>query len=211
MLNRVHGGAVVKSDIKPFIKLQQRRKECHKQKEELALKATEFICEDDIIGIDSGSTAVFLAEAIKERFSRLTIVTHSLDVFEILCNHKDFSVILCGGLYMRSENAFYGTLTVDMLSNLHIQKTFIFPSAISLEYGMFDYQNELCPVQKQMINSSDTIFILADSSKFEKKALLKLDSMKPYYNYITDSMLPTELKRLYEENNIKIYTGGIKK
>lgn len=210
-LSRVHGGAVIKSDMKPFPDLRQRNKEYSAQKEALALKATEFISDGDIIGIDAGSTAISLAEAVKERFSKLTVVTHSHDVFEILCNHKEFSVILCGGHYMQSENVFYGALTLAAFSNLHMQKAFIFPSAISLSSGIFDYQNDLYQIQKQMMMSAEEIYILADSSKFEKKALLKIDDVKMDYHYITDAFLPEELKRLYEENNIKIFTGGIEK
>lgn len=56
--------------------------------------------------------------------------------------------------------------------------------------------------------SADNIFILADSSKFEKKAILKLDDMKNEYIYVTDSSLHDELKKLYKENNIKICSEG---
>lgn len=208
-LSRVHGGAIAKSEMKPFMELRQRNKEYSEQKYQLALRATDFISNGDIIGIDSGSTAISFAEALKEKFSKLTVVTHSMDVFELLRDYKDFSVILCGGHYMRNENAFYGALVLEALSNLHIQKAFIFPMAISLEYGIYDYYEELYSVQKQIMKSSDDIYILADSSKFEKKALLKLSDMKTDYNYITDSFLSDELKKLYKENGIRIYTGGI--
>ena len=55
------------------------------------------------------------------------------------------------------------------------------------------------------MKSSERIFLLADSSKFEKKALLKLDDMRSEYCYITDSELRCDIQRLYSENNIKIY------
>lgn len=173
-LSRVHGGAVVKSDMKPFPELQQRNQEHSEQKAELSLKAIEFISNGDIIGIDSGSTAISLAEVVKDNFSKLTVVTHSLDVFNLLCNHEYFSLILCGGHYMRRENAFYGPLTLDTINNLHIQKSFIFPTAISFDGGIFDYEAELCQIQRQMMKSSDDIYILADSSKFEKRRYLRL-------------------------------------
>lgn len=210
-LIRVHGGAVAKNDMRPILKLQERNKECSDQKMSLSLKALEFISEGEIIGVDAGSTAISFAEVLKEKFSRLTVVTYSLDVFNILCNHKDFSVILCGGHFMKHENTFYGTLTLDMLNTLHVQKSFIFPSAVSLEYGICDYNKEFYLVQKQLIKSSDDIFILADSSKFEKKALLKVDDMRTDYVFISDSDLPEELRVLYRENNIRIYTGENKK
>lgn len=206
-LTRVHGGAVAKSAMKPYKELKQRNKEFGKQKYELSLKAAAFISDGDIVGIDSGSTAISFAEVLKERFSKLTVVTHSMDVFEILSDHKDFSVILCGGHYLREENAFYGELTLDMLNRLHIQKAFIFPSAVSLEYGIFDFQNELYQIQKQLLKSSDEIYILADSSKFEKTGLLKLNTMNPEYIYVTDCSLRDEIVKLYKENDIKIYLG----
>ena len=204
-LTRVHGGAVAKTAMKPFKKLEERNNEFREQKYELSLKAAEFISEGDIIGIDSGSTAIFFAEVLKERFSKLTIVTHSMDIFEMLSDYKDFSVILCGGHYLREENAFYGELTLGMLNSLHIQKAFIFPSAVSFEYGISDYQKDLYQIQKQFMKLSNEIYILADSSKFEKTALLKLSNMNPEYIYITDSSLQNEIVKLYGENDIKIH------
>lgn len=210
-LTRVHGGAVAKSGMKPFKELKERNKEFGEQKYALSLKAAEFVSDGDIVGIDSGSTAISFASVLKERFSQLTVVTHSMDVFEILSGHKDFSVILCGGHYLREENAFYGELTLDMLNSLHIQKAFIFPSAISLRYGIFDFQKELYQIQKQMTRSADEIYILADSSKFEKTGLLKLSNTKQEYIYITDHSLQDEIVKLYQENDIEIYLGGKEK
>lgn len=208
LLTRVHGGAVAKTGMSGFAALSQRNNEHGNQKKELSLKACEFINEGDIIAVDAGSTATFFAEALKEKFTKLTVITHSLDVFNILNSYKDFSVILCGGYLMKEENTFYGSLTVNMYSTLYAQKAFIFTSAVSLEHGICDFRQEFYDVQKVMIGCADEIFVLADSSKFEKKALLKLTDMKNEYIYITDNDLPNELKELYKENSIKIYTGG---
>lgn len=205
LLLRVHGGAVTKSGMKPYLNLDERNKEFSEQKKNLALKAAEFISDGDIIAIDAGSTAILFSEVLKEKFSHLTIVTHSLDVFNIL--NEYFSVILCGGYYMREENSFYGAQALDMLASLHMQKAFLFPSALSLEYGICDYQKDLYLVQRQLLKSSEDIFVLADSSKFEKRAMLKLDDMRAEYSYITDCELSEELVKLYKQNNIKIYTG----
>ncbi len=206
VLSRVHGGAVAKREMKHFPKLPERNLEYGEQKQKLSKRACEFVSEGDIIGIDAGSTAISFAGALKEKFRSLTIVTHSLDIFNILNGHNDFELILCGGNYLQNENAFYGPLTLNTLATLHLGKVFVFPSAVSLKYGICDYQSELYQIQKQLMQSADDVFILADSSKFEKNALLKLDDMKNDYIYITDSDLPQELNRLYKKNNINIYT-----
>lgn len=204
-LTRVHGGAVAKTNTKPFFSLQKRNKENISLKNCLSKKAADFVLDGDTIAIDAGSTAIAFAEALKEKHISLTVVTYSLDVFHILSPNKNFCVILCGGYYMENENAFYGALTIDTLQKIHVQKAFICPSAVSLKGGICDYQNDLFQIQEKLFECSDEIYILADSSKFEKKALLKHDDMKTEYTYVTDSDLSEELQRIYKKNNINIF------
>lgn len=207
LLKRVHGGAVEKLSMKQFSSLKQRNKEFSEEKRNLSLNATRFVKDGDLIAIDEGSTAISFAQILKEKFTNLTVVTHSLEVFNILCYHKDFEVILCGGYFNKEENAFYGSLALDTLRKIHVQKAFIFPSAISIEFGICDYQEDLYQIQRQMLKCADSIYVLADSSKFEKKALLKLDDMRKEFCYITDSNLPVGLDKLYKENEINIFKG----
>lgn len=204
LLKRVHGGAVAVSGLKEFNELKERSKEFVKEKTELSKNAVQFVNENDILFIDAGSTAVHFAEVLKENFQNLTVVTHSFDVFNILCNKEGFEVILCGGHFSKKENAFYGSLALDMLREVYVQKAFIFPSAVSIEFGICDFNEPLFQIQRQIIKNMDDIYILADSGKFEKKGLYKMSDMKKEYHYITDSNLPYELKQLYKENGIEI-------
>jgi len=205
LLSRVHGGAISAGNMTPMISLKQRNLEHNEGKRELAQKVLSFINEDDIIGIDSGSTAIPVAEAVKSCFSRLTVVTHSSDVFDILKDHADFTVILCGGHYLKNENAFYGPVALKTLRGLHVKKAFVFPSSVSLEFGIGNTFQELHLMQQQLLSNADQVYILADSSKFEKRSLLKLSDMKQEYCYISDNSLSEELRRLYAENNLRIY------
>ena len=209
LLRRVHGGAVVVSEVRPFQIRSDRESVRGAQKASLAEKAMELISENDVIGIDSGSsTALFFARALKEHFRHLTVVTCSLDVFEILHGYADFQVILCGGYFHEKEHYFYGTPAIDTMSQLFLQKAFICPAAISLEYGLYDHQPEVYLTQKKMMASSDEIIILADSSKFEKKALMKFDDMHPKYQYVTDYEFSDGLMQLYQQNGIHIVKGN---
>lgn len=210
LLTRVHGGAVLNAEMKPFLSLEIRNEENVEGKRQLAKKACEFIEEGDYIAIDEGSTAIILAEEIKNRFKNLTIVTYSLDVFQILRENVDLNVILTGGFFNSRENAFYGNLVLEALDKIHVSKSFIFPTAVSLEFGIGDYHSLFYDVQKKFFKIADKKFILADSSKFEKKALLKVDDMGAEYTYITDSNLPASLEKLYKENGIIVFKGDKK-
>ena len=206
LLERVHGGAVAVGEIKPYRDFGYRREENSDNKRALSKLAVDFIEEGDIIGIDTGSTAIHLAEAIKERFSELTVVTYSVDVLRILGGYKNIRVIVCGGIYFPEENCFHGEPVEDMLGKLHMNKVFIFPYAVFMKNGVCDHTYNLYPLQKKLLECASEIFILGDSSKFEKNALYKVCEMKKEFVYITDENLSDELKNLYKENEFRVIT-----
>lgn len=210
LLSRVHGGAVAKTDMKPFFDLDQRNTQFSAQKQNLSERAVEFVSEGDVIAVDGGSTAIPFAETLKARFTRLTVITYSYDVFKRLCHHADFTVLLCAGDFDRAENAFYGKYAQQMLSTLHAQKAFLFPSGISMEQGIYDYMTNQYAMQMLMIRCADEVFVLADSSKFEKTGLYKLADMEKSFTYITDGQIPDQLLELYRQNEINIYEGARK-
>ncbi len=206
-LQRVHGGAVTLGEVLPYLSLESRLEERRDQKAELSGVAMAFISEGDVIGVDAGSTAVDFADQLAQHFNSLTVVTSCMDVFNRLCRHPSISAILCAGHYSKSLNGFYGPLVVDSLKKLHMQKFFMFPAAVSLKYGICDHEPHWTETINQYCASSEEIYILADSSKFEKSALMKVSEMNPQYTYITDSSLSPELRELYRENQIRIIAG----
>ena len=203
ILKKVHGGAVRNKTVNKFYDLPVRKEQHDDRKNVLAKTAVKMINEGDVVGLDTGSTAICLAHEIKNKFESLTVVTHSLDVFEIL-NNTGNNIILCGGIYMPSERSFYGIHTNAVIERIYMPKLFLCPSAISIKYGICDWSEELLCVQRSMINRSDKIYVIADSSKFETNALLKIDDVTPKYTFITDNELPDTVKQLYAENGINI-------
>jgi DeoR/GlpR family transcriptional regulator of sugar metabolism len=202
-LKRVHGGAVSRKKFHSFSSLGNRMTEHKEEKIYLSKTASTFIKENDIIAIDSGSTAIELANVIKQSFRNLTIVTNSPTVLNLLSENDGFTVIQIGGQYLKNEQAFYGHIAEDAIQHLHFQKAFVFPSAISLQQGAGDFVHELVNVQKAYIRNADEVFILADSSKFETFAPIKLCDLFSYH-VITDNKLSNETYDLYKKNHINI-------
>ena len=206
-LLRTHGGAVSITKNNTPASLKVRKSQCQPEKTELCHYAMRFIENGDIVAIGEGSTAVELAKLIECTISRLTVITNSLEIFNILSSNSGIELVLCGGDYIRDELAFAGNITINTINQLHTQKAFIFPSAVSLKFGITDYFKNFYALQKAYMENTDKVFILADSEKFEKAAYLKLESINPEYTYITDSGLSDEIYKLYQENNINIIKG----
>lgn len=202
LLRRVHGGAVAITGMMPYQPLEQRNLEQSSQKDALARIAATLVNEGDYIAIGTGSTPIHFAQELKKRLHRLTVVTYSLDVFEILKDVPGFQLILAGGQFVPEENAFTGQITLDMLSTLHVQKAFVFPSAISLEHGIWGFEQTLYPLQQKLLQCCDQAYILADSSKFERTALFKVADTRADFIYVSDPELPQQLRALYAENGL---------
>ena len=207
ILRRVHGGAVAIGEIMHRMPLEERSHSFSREKIMLAKAAADLVEEGEIIGIDAGSTAVPFAEELAKRFSSLTVVTYSYDVFEVLSKCQGIKVILIGGDYNSNERYFGGPLALNALDTVYMKKAFIIPMAVSLENGISGFSQDFCTLSNKMMEHSDEVVILADSSKFEKRALYKRSETKSEYTYVTDGELSDEIKRLYYENGIKIIIG----
>ena len=203
-LQRVHGGAVLPGAMTHISRLEQRMEENKKGKLELSKTAAGLVTNGDIIYIDSGATARYFADALKSTGKQLTVITHSQDVFELLQDTDGIELIICGGQYMRKERAFYGHLTLQILQQLHVEKAFLMPSAISLQGGACDFNQELLSVQKQVMLQCDKLYLLADSEKFERHGLYRLCSLEPGCTIITDSGLNPHLRQVYQEQGLEI-------
>ena len=206
LLRRVHGGAVPVTEMMTYHPLAERNREQSTQKDALARTAAALVNEGDYIAIGTGSTPMHFAQELKKRLQRLTVVTYSLDVFQILKDVPGFQLILVGGQFVPEENAFTGQIPLDTLDKLHVQKAFVFPSAISLAHGIWGYEQTLYPLQQKLLQCCDQAYILADSSKFERTALFKVADTRTEYIYVTDPELPEQLRALYEDNGLHIIT-----
>lgn len=207
LLKRIHGGAAGPEKTHEFQDLSHRVHLQSEEKKKLAGIAVSLIKENDIIAIDSGSTAIEFAEALKEKLHALTVVTSSVSVFNILRENPDYQLIVIGGQYHKSEDAFYGPLAENQLRNLSVCKSFIFPSGVSLKYGITDYLVEFVPLQKAYLEIAEQSIIMADSSKFETSAFIKICDLDANYIYITDDKLSDDIYEKYIQNSINIYRG----
>lgn len=207
-LKRVHGGAVRLAQMKQFKQVSLRKQENYEEKNELSLAGIELVREGDIISIDYGSTAILFARALRGRFSRLTVVTQSLDVFRELEQEENYKRILVGGEYLDSESSFYGELATQFMDGLHVEKAFVFPSAVSLEGGVQDFITELVPVQKSFIRRANKVYVMADSSKIEKMALMKICGIDLCDAVVTDDRLDEGIRERYLKANVRIFRAG---
>jgi len=206
-LKRVFGGAIASKNPLHFADFSARLNAHYVQKRAVAEKVSELINENDVIALDAGTTAMVVGEVLKKKFQNLTIVVYSLPLFNLL---KDkFNVILTGGEYYQKEEMVYGDLAIETVKRLHTNKCFIFPSAVSISHGVEDYIPCAVTLQKELMNYSDNVFVAADSSKYDCRALMKICSIDRSHVYITDSEVGKDVVSNFERNDYTLLIGEI--
>lgn len=204
VLKKIYGGATLKTDIPSEITYATRMSTDIDEKNEIAEKAITLIEENDSIFLNDSSTNILLSKLIKKKIKSLTVITNSLVIASELSSCENYNIILAGGFLDVKEQAFFGTISENIISQFVVNKAFLSVSSISLKDGITDFPLKEVNIQKEMIKYSKEVVILANSKKFETTTLIKVSDLKNIKTIITDSQLKSDIYDNYKKNNINI-------
>lgn len=207
LLVKVHGGAISKHKMKnkyPNLTYKDRETFSQEEKAQVAKLACEYVKDNDIIMLNSGTTNFLLAKNLLHRFRKLTVITNSQDIASMLMEDDGITVILAGGIYNRQEKGFLGGLTAEFLNHFKADKLFLSVSGVDYVFGLSDYNDNEVLVQQKMIANSAQIIVLADSKKLESISLLHVCNISEVDMIITDDKVPNETLKKYKSLKINI-------
>ncbi|QEK13068.1 DeoR/GlpR transcriptional regulator [Crassaminicella thermophila] len=204
LLKRVYGGAVLKKNKVHQLNYVKREKEFADEKKEIAKIAIRYIEEGQSIALNNGTTNIEIARELKKNFKELTVITNSLMIASELADVDSFTIILTGGILNNKEYAFYGDLSENVLSDFIVDKAFISVGGVSLTRGITDYLPGEVQIEKKLIEISQEVIILADSSKIDSVSLIKVTDIHEANLVITDSKLDDKILNKYLKNGIEI-------
>ena len=98
-------------------------------------------------------------------------------------------VILIGGIVDNESASVTGLLSEHIIEELHIQKAFLSCSGFSLESGMTEVHLAEAQLKRKVIEFSQQLFALVDSSKFGKEDLTSFARPEKINRLFTDQHL----------------------
>lgn len=203
LLTRIHGGATISRGVENLFSFDRKALLNKEKKIQICRKAAAFISENDIIYIDCGTTVYHLVQFLKN-FNSLRVVTNSLPVVSELQYHPHIKVYLIGGEIDPKRKALYGPLSELGLEKYRADKAFIGASGITLGRGLSSNDEKEARITFSMARAASDVYLLCDSSKFEKDAFFKYAELSLVTSIITDEDIPDEIVRLYTRNKINI-------
>jgi DeoR family glycerol-3-phosphate regulon repressor len=173
-LLKTHGGALSINQFEP--EFEARLEVNTEGKKAIGAAAAKLVSDGASMIIDSGTTTLCLAEALIPRQS-LTIFTNDLHVAGKLAGRNSNRVHVLGGELIGNEWATAGRDTTAMLQNHLTDFSFIGASALDASTLLTDYSREIAELRGQMLIQGRVSVLLADSSKFAKRAPVRVNNL----------------------------------
>lgn len=205
LIYRTHGGATSIKNRDIGSSFQTRQRTNSETKRAITLNAIAYIFEGAIIGLDASSTSWYFAQQIPD--IPCTVVTNSMHNIMALVNKPNIRTIATGGVYSSKYDAFYGPLSEKLLERLHIDIGVFSCSGIDSQGGIWESNEVNASLKRKMIDASGQKILIADTSKFEKKNLIRLSELSQMDILSTDKQPGNELIYYCDEHNILILTA----
>lgn len=201
-IKKVYGGVTV-NEINSVTPFEERNIEHSREKDLVCQMASKFIADDDVIFIDSGTTTMKLLNYIKDH-QHLTILTNNLNIIIAALAYPNLNVITLGGNLIRETNSFSGIGSIDLLKYYNISKAFMASAGISISNMVTNSSFQEHDIKRAIIEKAEETYLLVDSSKFGKSALVTYCELKAVDYLITDNVPPNSFVQYCNNNNVNL-------
>ncbi len=202
LLHRVHGGAMSSQSKDIGRSFQARQRLNSEAKKYIAQQAVEYVFEGAVIGLDASSSSWHFAQLIPD--IPCTVVTNSMHNINALVNKPNVTTIATGGVYSAKYAAFYGPLSEQLLLRLHIDLCVFSCTGVDSSGAIWESNELNASIKRKLIDASAQKFLLLDSSKFERKNLIKLGELSQLDILFTDQAPNESLQNYCKEQEIHL-------
>jgi DeoR family ulaG and ulaABCDEF operon transcriptional repressor len=208
MLLRTRGGAETLPQKKPAFALsgetfQHNMASFGPEKRAIARHAVSLCQDGETIIVNGGTTTFMMAEFLADK--RLKILTNSFLMAERLLTSSENEIILPGGQVYREQNVILSPFDNDITQHHYAGKMFMGVFGLSM-LGLMEADPLLIQAEKRLIGQAEELIVLADSSKFARKAGLILCGLNRVACVITDTGAPDSALVMLRQAGVKVVT-----
>lgn len=173
------------------------------RKRAIARHAASLCVDGETIIINGGTTTFMMAEFLADK--QLKILTNSFLMAERLLVSSENEIIVPGGKVYREQNVILSPFDNDITQHHYASKMFMSVYGLSL-LGLMEADPLLIQAEKRLISQAEELVVLADSSKFAKKAGLILCGLDRVSTVITDTNASDGAVQLLEQYGVNVVT-----
>lgn len=172
-------------------------------KEIIGQKAASLLEENDVIYIDTGSTAIRLLQSGNVLPKHLTVISSSLEVLEAISANTDYSLFALPGQLNRDINGFLSLETIESLKTYNIKKGFIGVRGVSAKGELTTDTSIDAKIKSTAKEVCQTLVLMADKQKVDQSALFNFASLSEFDYWVCDEVTPL-IQELSQKLNFTI-------
>ena len=203
VLNRFHGGAVPPSGA-VNVAYEARRRSAPEEKSSIGTVAASLVPDGASILINIGTTTEQVAMALRQR-QGLMVITNNINVANILQGYADNQIIIASGVLRHSDGGIVGEQTVEFIRQFKVDYAIIGASAIDADGSLLDYDYREVSVARTINECARKSILVADASKFERTAPVRIGHLSDLDHFVTDSKPPTKIRRICEDAKVGVH------
>jgi len=206
LVQRVHGGAIVKDNVEN-LGYGARKILMAEEKTDIARRAAELVPDNSSLFINIGTTTERVAEYLHDR-SGLLVITNNINVAGMLWPARGIEVMIAGGLIRRSDGGIVGASAEEFVAKFKLDYAVIGCSAIDEDGDFFDYDLREVRVTQAIIQHSRAVILVTDSTKFERRAPIRIGNLSDVDILVTDEGLPRANAQYCHDQNVDLVIVG---
>jgi DeoR/GlpR family transcriptional regulator of sugar metabolism/ABC-type sugar transport system substrate-binding protein len=178
------------------------------RRREIARLAAEQVRPGEVVLIDAGQIAAYLAEELAHK-PDLTVITNSLLVFDALREHPNITLISTGGLLRHSTESLIGPTAEAALRELRADKLFLVVTGITLEFGLSHTNMAEVTMKQAMIRAAREVVLLADHAIFGQESVVQVAPIGVVHRLVTDEALPASTRLELTKLGIEVMVARV--
>jgi len=206
LLQRVHGGAIVQDGV-ANLGYEARRRISKEEKEAIAQCAAELIPDDTSLFINIGTTTEQVARHLIGHVG-LLVITNNINVANTLRECETIQVMTAGGVVRREDGGIVGDATVDFIAQFKVDYAVIGASAIEEDGTVLDYDPREVRVAQAIISHARSVILVADSTKFERNAPMRIVDIPNVDFFVTDRMPPPAFTAICKDRGVTLLVAS---
>jgi DeoR family deoxyribose operon repressor len=173
------------------------------EKQRIARKAASLIQPNDVIFLDTGSTAELVCEYLPPDLP-LMVICYTLNVMLRVYRRNNLKLILAGGYFHSNNMMFESSENVDLIRRSRVNKAFLSARGVSEPLGVTTADESEVNLKRAAIQVSQERILLVDSSKFDKVSSAYYAELKDFTMIVTDGRAPEEYRKLFNDLGLKM-------
>jgi DeoR family glycerol-3-phosphate regulon repressor len=204
LVKRTHGGARRVESVSNR-EYAERRRLRGPEKEAMGALAATLIPDDCSVALNIGTTTEQVARALAGH-AGLVVLSNNINIITLLMGSKARELVLVGGTVRASDGAIVGEDAVEFISRYKVDFAVIGASALDADGAILDYDAREVSVARAILRNSRTRICVADSSKFERTAPVRICEVAELDYFVTDAAPPEAFAAAARRGQTQILT-----